>query len=111
MVWSPPSVNPGALGDECIACASICVHRCGDVERVGHHVARVDHLLGGERRHLQLRVVRPQQPRRLPDVGRPESCAGPIGDTGVERDADDGDVAVGHVLAARGSRANVVSPA
>ena len=81
------------------ACASIC-HRGGDVERIADDVTRVDHLLMRERRGLQRRVVGPQQARGLADVRRSEPSPGPIGDTGVERDTDDGHVPALHVLVA-----------
>ena len=83
--------------------------RLVDVERVDGDVAGVGDLLGGERRHVERRVVGPQQPRRLPDVRRAEAGAGPVGDAAVERHADDGDV--GPAAPRRSAAAGRRSPA
>ena len=72
-----------------------------DVERVDGDVAGVGDLGDLERRHVQRRVVGPQQPRRLADVRGPEAGAGPVGDAGVERHADDDDVGGRHLVESR----------
>ena len=57
------------------------------------------------------RVVGPQQLGRGADVARPEPGARPVGDAGVEGDADDGDVGMGHLVGAgqacEGGRARI----
>jgi len=55
-------------------------------------VSRVDDLLGAEGFDIERRVVRAQQPGRLPDVGGSEPRTGPIAHAAVERDPDNGDV-------------------
>ena len=75
--------------------------RVVDVERVDRQVARVGDLLAGEYRHLQGRVVRPEQAGRFADVGRPEAGAGPVADPAVEGHAQDGHIGLAHLVDAR----------
>ena len=74
-----------------------------NVERVDRDIAGVSDLGDFERGDVQGRVVGPEKPRRLPHVRGPESCAGPVGDAGVERDTGDDDVGGGHLVQARQS--------
>ena len=53
-----------------------------------------------ERLDVEARVIGPQQLGCRADVRRAEAGAGPVGDTGVERDADDGDIGVRHLVGA-----------
>ena len=99
MVWSPPSVDercPRSISAD--ACSSIWRDRRARCRRECRRCRRRRPPAGSRRGHLQLRVVRPQQSRALPNVGRPESRPWPIADAGVERNADDRDVAALDVL-------------
>ena len=108
MVWSPPMVTSLVPSRGELAGGGLDgLDRLVDVERVHRDVAGVGHLGDLERRHVQRRVVGPQQPRRLADVGGAEPGARPVGDTGVERHSDDGDVGALATWSRRGSRANV----
>ena len=111
MVWSPPE------GDQLRAAVAQFVggaldggDRLADVERVDRDVAGVGHLLHGERLDVQPRMVGPQQLGCGADVTGPEPRARPIGDAGVERDADDRDIGV-VTSSVRGRRAKVAGPA
>jgi hypothetical protein len=59
-----------------------------DVERVGHDVAGVGDLLGGERVDIERRMVGAEQPGGLPDGHRAESGAGTVRRAAVEGHAD-----------------------
>ena len=65
------------------------LHRLRDRERIAGDVAGVDDLVP-ERLGVELRVVRAQQPRALPDRLGPEPRARPVRDAAVERDAEHG---------------------
>ena len=80
------------------------VDRLVDVERVARDVTGVRHLLRGERPDAQAGMPGPQQPRSLPDRGRAEPGARPVGRSAVERDPGDGHVAAADLVAPRQQR-------
>ena len=73
-------------------------HCLVDVERVAADVARIDHLLGGERFGVEVRVILPQQLGAHPDRLGAKPRSRPVGGSGVERHSDDGDIVARHLV-------------
>ncbi len=88
----------GAALAQLVGCALDRGDGLGDVERVHRDVTGVGDLMHRERLDVEARVVRPQQLGCGADVLRAEAGPWPVRDSGVERDADQGDVGVGHLV-------------
>ena len=93
--WSPPmrsgTTPASTIGATASSIGCVAALR---VARDDRDVAVVDAGQDLERRDVQVRVVRPEHDARRADGVRAEAAADPVGDAGVERDADDRDVDV-----------------